>query len=197
MENRTNSIARVFDRVCDVLSELGYLDGEEVTEAGTRLARIYGELDLLVAECLRSGLWESLTAPELAACVSALVYESRQKDDSPLRLPTGRVREVLAETTRLWGELEAVERDNKLDFLHEPDPGFAWVAYRWADGHSLDAVLRDADLSAGDFVRWVRQLLDLLSQIAAVAPHGTPVRAAAVSAIDALRRGVVAYSSVG
>src|SRR3954447_11191052 len=36
---KTSSIARTFDRVCDVLTGLGYLDGDEVTETGRQLAR--------------------------------------------------------------------------------------------------------------------------------------------------------------
>ena len=52
------------------------------------------------------------------------------------------------------------------------------------------------DLTPGDFVRAAKQLIDLLDQIADAA--GTaPVAAAARGAIGALRRGVVAYSSVG
>ena len=42
---------------------------------------------------------------------------------------------------RLWGDLDALEREHKLDFLREPDLGFAWAAYRWAEGDDLDDVL--------------------------------------------------------
>ncbi|MGH3248954.1 MAG: helicase-related protein, partial [Trebonia sp.] len=43
---RRHVIARTFDRVCEVLDELGYLDGDKVTPAGQRLTRLYSELDL-------------------------------------------------------------------------------------------------------------------------------------------------------
>jgi ATP-dependent RNA helicase HelY len=124
-----------------------------------------------------------------------LVYESRRADDDgPPRLPEGRVREALAEMTRLWGELDRVEKDHRVSFLREPDLGFVSAAYRWANGRALDAVLQDAELSAGDFVRWCKQLIDLLGQIAAAADEETaPIAEAAISAV---RRGVVAYSSV-
>ena len=71
---RTDVLAKSFDRLCAVLEETGYLDGDEVTDAGRRLARIYNELDLLTAECLRAGAWDPLTPVELATCVAALVY---------------------------------------------------------------------------------------------------------------------------
>src|SRR5664279_2610524 len=80
VESRRNTIARTFDRVCALLSDLGYLAGEEVPPAGLLLAGIYAESDLLVAECLRGGVFEGLSPAELAGCVSALVYESRQPE---------------------------------------------------------------------------------------------------------------------
>jgi ATP-dependent RNA helicase HelY len=202
MRTRTNTISRTFDRICALLEEFGYLDGDTVTPAGRRLAAIYTELDLLTAECLRAGVWEGLRPPELAACISALVFESRQPDEaaSP-RLPDGRTREALAEMVRIWGDVEARERDHHLQSPREPDLGFAWAVYRWASGHRLDSVLRDADMQAGDFVRWSKQVIDLLGQVgdASVAAGGAgndSIGRTARAAVDALRRGVVAYSSV-
>ncbi|MBD0292030.1 MAG: DEAD/DEAH box helicase [Jiangellaceae bacterium] len=196
VESRTNTVARQFDRVCAVLERLGYLDGDEVSDAGRRLARLYTELDLLAAQAMRAGLWDDLDAAELAACLSALSYESRQPDDAvPPRLPPGRVRDVLAEMVRLWGNLDELEKEHRLDFLREPDLGFANVAWRWARGHRLDAVLTEADLTAGDFVRSMRQLLDLLDQVADAAGD-SPLRDTARRASRALRRGVVDYPTL-
>jgi ATP-dependent RNA helicase HelY len=196
VESRTNTIARQFDRVCSVLESLGYLRGDEVTPAGRRLARLYTELDLLAAEALREGLWDDLDPAELAACLSALSYESRQPDDAVASpLPPGRVRDVLGEMVRIWGDLDALERDHNLDFLREPDVGFANVAWRWASGDSLEPVLTEADLTAGDFVRAMRQLLDLLDQVADAAGD-SPLRDTARQAARSLRRGVVDYATL-
>ncbi|MBO2449833.1 DEAD/DEAH box helicase [Actinomadura barringtoniae] len=197
VEGRSQVIARTFDRVCAVLEQLGYLHGDEVTDEGRRLGRIYNELDLLTAESLREGVWERLDHAELAACVSALVYESRQPDDAaPPKTPDGNAQEALAAMVRLWGQLDAVEKDNRVSFLREPDLGFAWTAYRWAKGHDLDEVLLETDMTAGDFVRAVKQLLDLLGQVTDAAPPNSHIRKTARRAMDAMRRGVVAYSSV-
>jgi ATP-dependent RNA helicase HelY len=222
---RSHVIARTFDRVCRVLERLGYLAGDAVTADGRRLAGLYSELDLLAAECMRRGLWDGLSPAELAACVSALSFESRQPDDAhPPRLPKGRTPEVLAEMVRTWGELDQLEKDNDLSFLRQPDFGFAWAAYRWARGVKLESVLDESpDLTPGDFVRSVKQLIDLLDQIASAAPAPAPdsapapasgpalasadsaatpgraprsLSATARAAIDAMRRGVIAYSAV-
>ena len=196
VEARTNTVARTFDRVCEVLVALDYLEGETVTERGTHLMRLYSEMDLVAAEALREGLWDDLTPSELAAALSVLVYEARRADDAtPPRLPGGRVKDVIAETVRLWGQLDALERDHKLDFLRQPDLGFAWAAYRWAEGDELDDVLSEVELAAGDFVRWVKQLIDLCGQVADAAGD-VPLRRTARQTMDLIKRGVVAYSSV-
>jgi ATP-dependent RNA helicase HelY len=196
IDGRTHSVARMFDRVCDVLERLGYLSGDTVTADGQRLARIYSHSDLVVAEALRLGQWDDLAPADLAAVVSALVYESRRDDESP-RLPPGPARGGLAELAQLAEHLRDWEAAAHLSFVRPPDPGFAWAAWRWARGHALGDVLADTGLAAGDFVRWVKQLLDLLDQIATVAAEGSRLRASARAAVDSLRRGVVAYSSFG
>ncbi|MFC7327168.1 DEAD/DEAH box helicase [Marinactinospora rubrisoli] len=197
VEGRSHVIARTFDRVCGVLQRLGYLDGDAVTAEGRRLAKIYSELDLLAAECLRRGLWERLTPAELAACLSALVYEARRSDDGYPRVPAGAAQDALAEMVRLWGDLNEVERDHRVAFLREPDLGFVWPTFRWASGDRLDRILEEAGMPAGDFVRATKMLIDMLGQVADAAPEGSAVRGNARTAMEAVRRGVVAYSSVG
>ncbi|UQT59652.1 DEAD/DEAH box helicase [Streptomyces durmitorensis] len=204
IEGRTNTIARTFDRIVALLTEMDYLRGDEVTEHGKRLARLYGELDLLASECLREGVWEGLSPAELAACVSALVFEARMADDALApKLPSGKVKASLGEMVRIWGRLDALEEEFKINQAEgvgqrEPDLGFAWAAYMWASDKGLDEVLREIDMPAGDFVRWCKQVIDVLGQISAAAPReGSTVGKNARKAVDQLLRGVVAYSSVG
>ena len=207
VDTRTSSIARQYDQVCTILAQLGYLtsaaDGAEVTTPGRMLQRLYTELDLLAAECLRDGVWEGLSAAELASSASLLVYEARagDGDSAPAKTPGGATRDAIARTLTLHETLAELERDHRVQFLRAPDPGFAWAAYRWASGHRLEAVLREADLTAGDFVRWCKQLADLLGQVAdGAAAQGTPagrrLSRTAHDAIDAVKRGVVSFSSV-
>ncbi|WP_199442023.1 DEAD/DEAH box helicase [Umezawaea beigongshangensis] len=203
----THSLAREFDRIRALLRERGYLTadekgpGEEVTEHGQRLTRLYSESDLLAAECIRHGTWKGLEPAELAAVVSSLVYEARRDGPTETRPPGGAVTDALDATARLWVEIEDDERRHRLDRTRQPDPGFAWPVYRWARGESLEKVLGAAEaggheLGAGDFVRWCRQVIDLLDQIRDVVGGRDPVGQAASRAVDALRRGVVAMATV-
>jgi ATP-dependent RNA helicase HelY len=198
--SRSHVIARTFERVCAVLERLGYLAGDAVTTEGRMLAGLYTELDLLAAECLRRGYWNGLDTQELTACVSALSFESRQADEAAApRLPSPKVRDVLGRMVRAWGQLDELEKENGVSFLREPDLRFAWASYQWAGGARLEDVLLLADLTPGDFVRAVKQLIDLLDQIAAApktGPAGEALTETARAAIDGIRRGVVAYSMV-
>ena len=198
---RTGSIAVVFDRICDVLVRLGYArrsgDGLQVTADGHWLRRLYAENDLLLAECLRRGVWDELDAAQLAAAVSVLVYRSRADGSEP-RIPGGpggRLGRALEATARTWGELDDLEKTNELATVQPLDAGIAEAIHRWASGRGLDTVLRGGELAAGDFVRWCKQVIDVLDQVAQAAPRPA-LRATAARAVEALRRGVVAYSSV-
>ncbi len=199
IEGRTNTVARTFDRVCDLLTDLGYLrvvgGATQVTRDGQRLRRLYTELDLLTAECLRSGVWAGLDAAGLAACLSALVHESRRDDGPTPRIPGGPVGEALERTLRLWAEVEDREGQHRLSTQRQPDVGLAWAMQRWARGEGLDSVLRETDLAAGDFVRRCKQLVDLLGQVA-VSTDDDALRRSALAAVDLVLRGVVAHSAV-
>ncbi|MBX9718306.1 MAG: RNA helicase, partial [Microbacteriaceae bacterium] len=198
---RTGAVAAVFDRITDILAELKYLETDEhgrlgLTTHGRSLRRIYGERDLLVAESLRRGLWRDLDVPSLAAMASAIVFEARRDDGQApeYALPRGAFRSALERTQELWARLDDLEREHRLPGSEPLATTLALPMHRWAAGGSLDTVLRDADLAAGDFVRWTKQTIDLLDQISIVADG--QVGRTARSALDATRRGIVAYSSV-
>jgi ATP-dependent RNA helicase HelY len=194
VEQRTNTVARQFDRVCDVLEALGYLAEDDVTDLGRPLRRIYSELDLVVAEAIRLGVLDRLGPAALAAALSTLVYEARRPDDVvAARVPGGDTQRAVDDLERLWRDLAAVERDHRLDFLRRPDAGLAWAAYRLTEGDDLGEVLEDSDLTAGDFVRWVKQLIDLCGQVADAAGPG-PLRENARDVVRRTRRGVVAVA---
>ncbi len=200
INGRTNSVARRFDRVCDVLTELGYLEGKgdqmRVTEAASVLSRLYSESDLLAAQCIRDGIWGELEPADLAGVASAVVFESRKMDDDePIALPRGVAGSTISTMLRIWEGLHEVERTHHLSITRKPDPGFAVVMQRWASGTSLQTLLLSTDITAGDFVRWTRQTIDLLGQIAQATAREDPLHDRAVIAADLLNRGVVSYSS--
>ncbi|MCC2029030.1 DEAD/DEAH box helicase [Microbacterium sp. YMB-B2] len=201
IENRTGTVARVFDRVVEVLAALDYVTGDgddtALTDAGRTMRRIYGERDLLVAESLRQGLWKGLDAPSLAAMACCLVYEPRRDEAGAGErgLPRGAFRSAYEKTSELWSELDDLEQAHSLPGSEPLATGLAGAMHSWARGAQLDRVLVDADMAAGDFVRWAKQTIDLLDQLSIVA-EDLGIARTARQALDGVRRGIVAYSSM-
>jgi len=145
-------------------------------------------------------VWNELDPSELAAAVSIVVFESRRDSDENAAVPRGPVADAIDATVKLWSEVEAAEAQRGLELTREPDLGFVWPIYRWARGETLSRVLAsaaEADMPAGDFVRWARQVVDLLGQIADASGVPKTVRTTARAAMQAVTRGVLAQTSVG
>jgi ATP-dependent RNA helicase HelY len=190
IENRTHVIAKTFDRICAVLDELGYIEGEKPLAQGKILAKIYAESDLLLTETIRLGLLDDLNPAELLSVVSCMIYQSRSQEDLAPKIPHQNVANALGEIAHVWGRLEEIEEKHQVQTQKAPDLGFCYIAYRWANGNSLNSVLKGSDMSVGDFVRSTKQLIDLMNQIAAASEKLRPTCREAVKRID---RGVVSY----
>ncbi|MCU1396834.1 MAG: superfamily helicase [Ilumatobacteraceae bacterium] len=192
---RSQSIARDFDRVLGILEAWGYVDGWTLTEAGTMLARTFHESDLLVVEVLRQGLLDGLDPATMAGLVSVFVYEHRSPDAPPLPwFPNNAVRKRWLQIAALSAELQAIETEDGLVVHRAPDPTFLAIAFAWAAGEGFAEVVEAEELTGGDFVRTIKQLIDLLRQLAIIAPVAA-TRRCAEQAAQALFRGVVAASS--
>ncbi len=212
--NRTGTIARTFERVVEELLELGYLSGDtrdgglDVAPYGEVLRRIYGERDLLVAECLRLDLWRGLDANGLAAMCCALSYEPRRDDEAVDRGPGGKFGQAFDRVLDRWVVLDDLAEHYRLPRADMPHAGLAATMYDWSKGATLERVLESSGLGAGDFVRWTKQTIDLLDQVSQACDVGIghqglsedAVRLGVLGALarDAkrsIRRGIVEASS--
>jgi ATP-dependent RNA helicase HelY len=190
------ALVRRLERALALLEAWGYLrtDAWRLTERGELLARIYHESDLLVAEALSEGLFAGLPPPALAGVVSGITFEARPgRRRGPVRLPPA--------LAGAFGALEALaerlrqdEAAHQLPRTRAPERGMAAACSAWAAGEPLDRALERAEMAPGDFVRNVKQLVDLLRQLALVAPDPA-VADSARRAARALDRGVVADSA--
>lgn len=195
---RSAKIVEEFAAVCHVLRELRFLEDNDVTQRGQRLRRIYGERDLLVAQVIAQGQWANLKPEELAGIVAGVVYEPRG-DDANAAAPSHFNSPGL---TQAWeATYDAFELVHKVEVAagHEvtaaPSPALVNLVYRWARGASLATILEDTDLSGGDFVRWVRQVLDMLDQLRRL--DDNVLAATANKARQKLLHGVVAWTEFG
>ncbi|MGD0982700.1 MAG: DEAD/DEAH box helicase [Acidimicrobiales bacterium] len=195
------------DSVLGVLERRGYLEGWRITEAGGRLAGLYHEADLLVAESLEAGHLDGLDPASLAAVTSGLCYEARREREAPLPAPNAKVARRLEAIEQLSEALSEEEKSAHLPVTRGVDTGFAALIYEWARGRDLRQVLQPGGgpgrrgrkaaplMSGGDFVRNVKQVIDLLRQVAMVAARPETSKSARAGA-ERLLRDVVAASSV-
>lgn len=198
IERRTNTIAQVFNRISQLLASYGYVEtveggGRALTAKGASLRRVYGEKDLLTSLCLEDGVLTGLDPAATAAVVSALVYEAKRDELGLLsRYPGQGVEAALMSMLKHWNKLNEAEKLHHLPLTDSPDFGMVWPMYKWARGKSLAQALDSTDLAAGDFVRWAKQVIDSLDQIAHVASADAQLRTQCEAAINLVRRGVVA-----
>jgi ATP-dependent RNA helicase HelY len=182
-----------FQAIQRLLARLDYMDGWSLTARGTRLRRVYNEVDLHVTETVERGILYGLEMPELVAITSVFVYEPRSDNVSTPDWPNDLLTQRWEDIERLWRELNVLETEYRLTPMRRPDPGFGRVAFEWAGGASFDD-LTSGPMAPGDFVRVSRQLADLLRQLRDAAPEMRDEADAALWAVD---RGVVAAQGVG
>ncbi|MFQ4148821.1 DEAD/DEAH box helicase [Arthrobacter sp. LAPM80] len=202
IQARTNTIARTFDRVIDLLAGYGFVTADDAgnlrpSADGQRLRRVYGEKDLLIALALRQGAFGDLDAPELAAFVTTLVYQAkRDAEGSRPRMPSVSLEQAVEDVIVQWSRLQDAEESHKLPLTSEPELGLVWPMYKWARGRSLQDSLKGTELAAGDFVRWTKQVIDLLGQLSQVPSIPADFASVCRQSIVLLRRGVVSYTTV-
>lgn len=197
VNRRGQVVVTRFRSLTTILTQLGYLqrDGEtlRVADSGIRLSRIYGERDLLVAECIGERIWSPLDPPSLAALLMSLVTEGRGEDrGSELRFPKGPFQQALLDTEAVWRRLEQMQSDLGLANTAPLNLDVCWATFRWASGARLDQALALANMLPGDFIRACKQLVDLLEQL--VQTGDSELSESAYRAIDMVRRGIVAQS---
>ena len=129
VDTQTDTLGRMFERIIGLLTEMDYVelvDGEPtVTEEGERLARIHNVSDLLVAQCLKRGIWDELDPAELAGVASMCVFENRKATGGYPEAATDRMADAMNATQRIYGELASDEQRHRLPPTNMPDPGFA------------------------------------------------------------------------
>ena len=197
IEGKNTSLAQEFDRVLQLLDRFGYADVDrwELTADGELLARAFHECDLLVAEVITNGVFDGLEPADVASLAACIVYEHRSSEPPPAPwFSSLEVRRRWDRIDAISADLRAVERSLSLAEHRAPDPTFAAIAQAWVAGEGFAEIVGEEELTGGDFVRNMKQLIDLLRQIATIAPQAS-TRHAAAEAVRAAFRGVVADSA--
>jgi ATP-dependent RNA helicase HelY len=198
VSNSTQSVSNKFDELVKLLTEWGFVDDWSLTQRGQMLSHIFHESDLLIANCVSEGIFEGLSAPNMAAMASVFVFQARGGEESVAgHFPNHELKSRWKSAAKLSQRLAIAETNHGLVLHRGPEAGFMGAALDWASGTPLVDVLEEDELTAGDFVRTIKQLIDLLRQLSIVLLEESDRNAASEAAEMCFRGVVAASSSVG
>jgi len=190
----TQSVSNKFDELIKLLGEYGFVDDWSLTQRGQMLSHIFHESDLLIAVCVSDGVFDGLNAANMAALASIFVFQARGGEESTSHFPNNEMKVRWKSAAKISQRLATSETNHGLVVHRGPEAGFMGAALDWVSGTPLVDVLEEDELTAGDFVRTIKQLIDLLRQLSTVLYEESD-RAAASTAAELCFRGVVAASS--
>lgn len=209
---RNGELGRQLGRYLDILTTRDFLTphstdgvaGFHTTGWGEVLSHLRCQSPLAIAECLRAQHWHDLSTWELAAVVSILVTSARRNDAQVAPPSDQHLAQAIEHTQAVVSAISRDETTRNLDPSNTVDITLAPAIYQWCGGVQLADVLTSAaldghQLTAGDFVSSVRNVVDVLGHIAALERNVEnyeqlglqPVVRTARAAITDLKRGVV------
>ena len=196
MAEAKDEYVRKLRRICRVLAETGFLEGERPSPKGLLASRVYAENSLLIVEASWQGWLDHLSPAELCACLVMLTAEDRGGRDRGPRQVRHPPSPAVAQTLRLLRQLHLrfsdIERDLDEPNLRPPSHDYIDFAYRWASGDPMDQIPLPAGADAGDAVRTMKGLYSLLRQLEfALRQSGLPLQGVAQEAVKAMERDVI------
>jgi len=168
-------------------------ENNRLTENGIWASKLRLDQPLLIAECLKKGIFPRYDAKLLAALIAPFVYDGDQeikitRKITPRKLYQGfnRVKHSLHDLlNRMVEENFPVNRM----FLWP-----AWAIYAWARGTSWESITEQIHITDGDFAMLITRTSDNLRQIASLKDSHPEVASLAYEAIDMILREPVVFS---
>ena len=131
------------------------LSGLELTEKGLFAMRIYTQ-EILVTEAFCTDITKSLTNLEILIIIGRLVYEDKRS----IKFKTEQ--KQISNTV-----LKKISKNKTLNKYFRDNPSFFLESFlkEWYEGCEFLDLMNYTNMSEGDIVRYIRQILDLLQQI--------------------------------
>ena len=171
----------------ELLSALGYLDGDRLTARG-RIARQLNGYELQVTELLFRGTLENLPPRALAVVFVGLVHEERRRFDRPY-VPARLFGVLRNEVSRQIAELASREvRAGIEPPMKRPEWGLTQAVLAWYDGATFDELTDETESSSGDLCRVLRMTIQLMRNVRRAIDPEWDLPGTLREAIDALNR---------
>lgn len=166
-----NRYLKEFNDKRDLLTALGYIEGDKLTAAGMLASQIHGH-ELLVVEMFMEGLFHAYTPEELNAICVSIGYEPR-KNESRVKHKIN-----MSPVLRLYHFLTQMEERYLGYSTVTFNDHIAALAYRWSHGEPFSTILQEALIDEGDLVFGFRRGIDLLRQVRNAVHEDDPILSA-------------------
>lgn len=181
---------RRFMNIYSLLRDTGYLDeNDKPTKRGDLTAQIRSENEYAMAEVLLSvGVLDDLTAPQMAATLSALLNDSNRENLFVKYRLSNDVMHALGKIDLLFQRVERVQRKHHVEVGILMNPVASGLVEAWANGYSWDRLIGMTNIGEGDMVRQFRRTADILRQISRIDSLPLQIRLTAKEALKLIDR---------
>ena len=195
LEHDFINLGKKCDNVIQLLENFGYLKRNnekiDLTYWGKLLKQIHSEFDLVIVEGIRNNIFINLSPSHFASFLSGFVYNPRRDEiEIPFNMDKN-LREKAGFIIELAERISLSEKKFKISVTKSPHFGMFNVINNWCNDINLKKILSKSDIAPGDFVRNVKQIIDLLKQISRLnLPELTDLANQSILLLD---KGVVSY----
>lgn len=164
---------REFDALTRVLQYFGRLKPNnsqhwELTPLGEMTSHIRAQNDLLISLALENLEVETLTPVDLVVILSTLVYEPRRFMKHDLAPCSRTAKKVFKDLLYIADDLRYIQEIENIRLPITIEFDFAPIVALWANGSRWSSLFKFTEMTDGDVVRSMRQLIDLLRQLETV-----------------------------
>lgn len=161
---------RRFINIYNLLRETEYLEeGDKPSRRGSLTAQIRSENEYAMAEVLMAqDIFENLTAPQLAAVISALLNDSTRENLFVRIQLSGEAIQALRKIELLHKHVDKLQRKHRVDVPLVLNPVASSLVEAWAKGCTWERLIASTNIGEGDIVRQLRRTADILRQISRI-----------------------------
>jgi superfamily II RNA helicase len=159
---RYDDMVEQVSRKLQLLHDLGYLEGQNLTPRGRFAASVYGH-ELEMTELVFAGVFDRIDPAQVAVVTASVVYEGRRDDEAAGMEP----RRVVGDVWRLANRAVRDVYDRELSLgVRYPVKQLDWkltgVVWAWANDADFTKLRDYTEASDGDIVRNLRQTIQLM-----------------------------------
>jgi superfamily II RNA helicase len=176
LEDEQDTYWRRFMNIYNLLRETDYLDAEDKpTHRGELTAELRSENEYALAEILLAHeVLEPLTAPQLAAVISAMLNDSNRENLYVKFRLSEEAYQALSKIDLLYQRIDRLQRKHRVDVPLTLNPVASALVEAWAQGCDWNRMIAATNIGEGDIVRQLRRTADVLRQIHRIS--GLPLR---------------------